>query len=170
MDVQQALGNHGSPFQVKWKGRIYTLSYKVQRIKAELVRWAKETAINEVLQLRSLLPPEDYQQQLKSVVNDSRDGKYDYGGDILNEMLDTPSGRIANLRILLGKDCTLSDDELTELLLAEGDKISSFVGACAASIEQIKQDLGWDKEKDPNGENIDPKALAAALRAADLWE
>lgn len=169
MDGQTSLGNFGAPFQIDWRGQKLNLSYRTQKVKACIERWAKTTKIKELVALKGILPEEDYVKELRTLLDAFSSDEYAYGSDILEKMRQSPAGKIAHARILLGeKGESMSDSEFLELLYEKGEEIFIFAQACAAKVETIQKELGWDPEKEGGG--IDPKELPRRLKAAGLWD
>jgi hypothetical protein len=170
VDTQQILAQHGAPFQIEWRGRKYTLAFRTQRIKSEFIRWAKERDVRDLVAIKDLLPAEDYQEQLSRLRDEFKTDKYAIDGPEMKKLQASNDGGLAMSRIILGDAAAaLSEDELLELFAARGDEIQMFVAACSGSIDQIKLDLGWDRENDPEAKKVDSKKFQAALMAADLW-
>lgn len=181
MDHQTALGARGAPFQIQHKGITYKVGFKTLRMKAQLERWVKQRAIQEVVALKSCMPKDDYEAQLARVIRDVRGdgvkkddeqvGAYEYGGEEFRKLISTDAGTLEHIRALLGKTSEEMSDALTlEILEEKGDEIYAYVAICEADIASIKTSLGWNKETDPEGKTIDPKALRAAMQAAGYLE
>ncbi len=171
MDTMTALGNHGAPFTIDWNGKKYTLSYRTQKIKAKQENWVKSQTIRELVAMKEMLPTEDYNKQLKDLIDAFGQDEYAYGSELFEKKINTTAGKLAHLKTLLddgAKD--LQDSDLLQILLDKHDEIFAFIAACGANIDKIKRELGWDEKNDPKGDNIDPKAMAAKMKAAGYWE
>lgn len=174
MDTQTVLGQHGAPFQIGWGGKTYTLSFRTQRVKAEIERWAKQRAVRQLVDLKPVLPEDEYERRMGRLLelfdnpNDPRDvneagapqGGFAFGSARVQRLLTTDEGALALLRIMLGEQgAKLDDADLTCLFAERRDEIAAFFRASQSKLEAISADL----------EDDDPKALTAALREAGMW-
>lgn len=162
MDTQAVLGNHGAPFQITWRGVTYSISYKVQRVKAEFERYAKQKAIRDLSQFKEAMGQEEYQRRLDTLLERITAEEFAFNGDECKRLMGTTDGALAMFRILLGKEAEkLTDGELLLFFAEHGDEVIAFSRACSSRIDRIKKDVGGD-------ENPDPKALSLALAEAGM--
>ena len=173
MDTQTVLGQHGAPFQIEWEGKKYTLSFRTQKLKAEIERWAKQRAVRELVTYKNILPPDDYKSRMDKLLaqfdnpDDPTDldefgqqlGGYAFNGTRVQNLLITDEGAMALLRAAIN-DAKIDEGDLTCLFIEKRDEIEAFFKASHSTMAAIKADLGDDS---------DPKALMRALKKVDMW-
>lgn len=107
--VSDALGNHGAPVQFAHAGKIYTVSYITQQVKAQIERWLRRLAYEDLYALRGEMPPDQYRDALAAITSDR--ARYTYLGEVYQRTISTPEGVIGLIAILFG----CSDTEAVSL-------------------------------------------------------
>lgn len=177
MDEQVILGNNGSHFTIEYDGKKYLVRYRTQQVKAEFVKWAKQRKIDEWLSYEGKLPDDKFWKMHKdlSAAFDSADPKVNYSFDGANcvALRQTQEGALYYLRLLIsnedGTPLKMSDVEFEDLVTDNSLQLQAYIAACNARMEKIKEELGWDSTKDPEGKTVDPKKYRQALKTAGLW-
>lgn len=175
MDTQAVLGAFGAPFQIEWEGKKYTLSFRTQKLKAEVERWAKQRAVKNLVTLKSVLPADEYKERMDKLLAQFEDpddpldvdgagvhqGGYSFGGKRVQKLLTTDEGALALFRVVLGEAAEkLDDSELASLFAEKRDEVEAFFKASQNRMTSLRAELGDDP---------DPKAMTRALKKADMW-
>lgn len=175
MDTQTVLGKHGAPFQIEWEDKIYTLSFRTQRIKAEVERWAKQRAVKDLVSYRNVFLADEYKDRMDQLLakfddpsdpsdtdaNGVHQGGYAFSGARVQKLLATDDGAMALLKIVLGEQGSKLDEaDIISLYSEKQDEINAFFRASQSKVQAIQDDLKGDD---------DPKALMRALKKADMW-
>lgn len=173
MDTQTALGNFGSPFEFIWEGKIYTLKYRVQKVKASFEKLVKQRAINIRMENKNLLPEDEFQRQLDILYEKFDDGFYSYDSEFCTQFIQTIEGQCILIKLLLGDEGEkLSEENLIKLLQDKGDIIKAYMRSQESNLKTIYMDLGWNPDIDPTMqkffEEIDPKKVQSAIQKAGI--
>jgi hypothetical protein len=199
-DEQTALGNKGSPFTIQHNGVTYPVSFLTQKVKADVVRWAKQQVIRELDDLRDVIGEEDYLDRKNKHITACQEGAFGFDSESVMKLRNTLNGQQAFIRAILGdKGQLLSEGELIDLIAEQGDKIMDYVRMGQIKLKDELKSLGHDPEKaekqyrmemgiadgaEPTPEQqaelqqrmqkyegtLDPKVRVRCLRAAGLME
>jgi hypothetical protein len=114
--VSDVLGQYGEP--LVWKdsnGKAYTLSLINLKAQSKIERMIESDSIESIKSHRELIGEEEYGRQLARILRDITQGKYNFGGELCQNSLETIKGVSALVSVIFN----VSRDEAIELITNE---------------------------------------------------
>ena len=112
--VSDVLGNSGEPLE--WtgsNGKKYQLSLINLKSQSKVERFIESDAIESIKAHRELIGEEEYGKQISKILRDISQGRYNFGGELCQDALETIKGVSALVAVIFN----VSRDEAIELTI-----------------------------------------------------
>lgn len=122
-DMARALGDAAGGSTFTHNGKVYRLSAPNVGRAAQFCEWVKRNAREELAEFATLIPRDVYAASVTEFAKTAR-GTFVWGKPKIEEELNTPSGMVEWVRILLFEHHpTLTTDDVIQMVQESGEKI-----------------------------------------------
>lgn len=112
-----------APLKIEWRGKVFTLSFLTQKVKAELSNWILQNKIKVLTDFKPLLTPEQYSGRVEKLMDEWDAGKYGFLSQKWLEEIQTTEGVVQLAKAMFSAGGTdITEDELLLLMAEKGDE------------------------------------------------
>lgn len=124
--MSDPIGLLNAGYTIDFKGKNLTFRALTDMSRAYITQCFRQKALNDTIELKATLVPNDYRNLLIDTRRDITAGKYDFGGKWFMEAVESLSGLSVFIRAVTDNH-RLTDAEVTELLETQGDLVTEYL-------------------------------------------